>query len=98
MYFSTVDSEPIDLTPDSILQRANVLMLYDSASNQRLPCHYICPVANVLGRAPLIPCFVGSNSQSTMQHCFKDDLRLGSAFADTQLDLGNTSRFYKVNL
>ncbi len=36
-------------------------MLYGSASNQRLPCLYICPVANVLGRAPLIPCFIGCN-------------------------------------
>ncbi len=30
VYFSTL--EPIDLTPDSIMQRAGLLMLYDSAS------------------------------------------------------------------
>ncbi len=47
VYFSTF--EPIDLTPDSITQRAGVSMLYDSASNPRLPCLYICPLANVLG-------------------------------------------------
>jgi hypothetical protein len=41
VYFSTF--EPIDLTPDSIMQRAGVPMLYDSASNQRLSCLYICP-------------------------------------------------------
>jgi hypothetical protein len=50
VYFSTF--EPIDLTPDSIMQRAAVPMLYDSASNPRLPCLYICPVADVLGCAP----------------------------------------------
>ncbi len=50
VYFSTFES--IDLTPDSIMQRDGVPMLYDSASNPRLPCLYICPVANVLGRAP----------------------------------------------
>ena len=50
VYFSTF--EPIELTPDSIMQQAGVPMLYDSASNPRLPCLYICPVANVLGRAP----------------------------------------------
>ena len=50
VYFSTF--EPIALTPDSIMQQAGVPMLYDSASNPRLPCLYICPVANVLGRAP----------------------------------------------
>jgi hypothetical protein len=60
VYFSTF--EPIDLTTDSIMQRARVPMLYDSASNPRLPCLYICPVANVLCASPLIPCFVGGNS------------------------------------
>ncbi len=44
--FSTF--EPIDLTPGSIMQRAGVPMLYDSASNPRLPCLYICPVAMVV--------------------------------------------------
>jgi hypothetical protein len=36
VYFSTF--EPINLTPDSIMQQARVPMLYDSASNPRLPC------------------------------------------------------------
>ena len=47
VYLSTF--EPIKLTPDSIMQRAGVPMLYDCASNQRLPCLCICPVVNVLG-------------------------------------------------
>jgi hypothetical protein len=53
VYFSMF--EPINLTLDSIMQQFGVPMLYDSASNQRLPCLYICPVANVLGRAPRAP-------------------------------------------
>jgi hypothetical protein len=96
VYFSTF--EPIKLTPDSVMQRAGVPMLYDSASNPRLPCLYICPVTNVLGRAPLIPCFVGGNSHPTIPHSFKDDQRLGSASADTQRDRGNGSRLYEVNI
>ena len=96
VYFSTF--EPIELTPDSIMQRAGVPMLYDSASNPRLPCLYVCQVANVLGRAPLIPCFIGDNSHPTIQHRFKDDPRLGSASADTQRDTGNGSRLYEVNI
>ena len=64
VYFSTF--EPIELTPDSIMQRAGVPMLYDSASNPRLPCLYICPVINVLGRAPLIPCF-GATAAGSMR-------------------------------
>jgi hypothetical protein len=96
--------EPIDLTPDSIMQWAGVTvpMLYDSASNPRLPCLYICPVAtgNVLGRAPLIPCFIGGNSHPTIPYHLKDDRRIVHASADTQRDRGNLngSRLYKVNI
>jgi hypothetical protein len=96
VYFSTL--EPIDLSLDSIMQQAEVPMLYDLASNPRLPCLYICPVANVLGSAPLIQCFIGGNSHHTIQHSFKDDLSLGSASADTQRDRGNGSRLYEVNI
>ena len=96
VYFSTF--EPIDLTPDSIMQRAGVPMLYDSASNPRLPCLYICPVANVLGRAPLIPCFIGGNRHPTIPYRFKDDRRIGDGSADTQRDRGNGSRLYEVNI
>ncbi len=96
VYFST--SEPIELTPDSIMQRAGVPMLYDSASNPRRPCIYICPVANVLGRAPLIPCFISGNRHPTIPLRFKDDRRLGDASADTQRDRGNGSRLYEVNI
>jgi hypothetical protein len=90
VYFSTF--EAIDLTPDSIMQRAGVPMLYDSASIPRLPCLYICPVANVLGRAPLILCFIGGNSHPTIPYSFKDDRRFGHGSADTQRDRGNGSR------
>ncbi len=75
-------------------------MLFDSASNQRLPCLFICPVENVpvLGLVPLIPCFIGGNSHPTIPHCFKDDPSLGSASANTQRDRGNGSRLYEVNI
>jgi hypothetical protein len=98
VYFSTF--EPIDLTPDSIMQQAGVPMLYDSASNQRLPCLYICPMANVLGRAPLIPCFIGGNSHPTIPCRFKDDQHIGHASPDTQSrwGRGNGSRLYEVNI
>jgi hypothetical protein len=73
-------------------------MFYYPASNPRLPCLYICPVANVLGRAPLIPCFIGGNRHPTIPHRFKDDRRLGDASADTQRDRGNGSRLYELNI
>ena len=96
VYFSTF--EPIELTPDSIMQRAGVPMLYDSASNPRLPCLYICPVANVLGCALLIPSFIGGNQHPTIPHRFKDNTRLRDASADKQRDRGDGSRLYEVHI
>ena len=96
VYYSTF--KPINLTPDSIMQQAGVPMIYDSASNPCLPCLYICLVANVLGRAPLIPCFIGGNSHFTIPYRLKDDRRIGHASADTQRGRGNGSRLYAVNI
>ncbi len=92
VYFSTL--EPIDLTPDSIMQRAEVPMLYDSASNPCPPCVYICPAANVQGCTPrvLIPCFIGGNSHATIPYRFKDDQCNGHASTDTQRDRGKGSK------
>jgi hypothetical protein len=98
VYFSTF--EPINLTPNSVMQKAGVPMLYDTvtASNPRLSSLYIGPVANVLGRAPLIPCFIDGNTHLTIPYKFKNSRILGSASADTQPDRGNGSRLYEVNL
>jgi hypothetical protein len=83
VYFSTFESS--DLTPDSIMQRAGVPMLYDSASNPCLPCLYICPVANVVEHASFsAECFIGGNSHPTIPYRFMDDRRIGHASADTQ--------------
>ena len=96
VYFSTF--EPINLTPNSVMQKAGVPMLYDTASNPRLPSLNICPAANVLLRAPLIPCFIDGNTHPTIPYKFKNSRNLGSASADTQPDRGNGSRLYGVNL
>jgi hypothetical protein len=96
VYFSTF--EPINLTPNSIMQQAGMPMLYGTASKQRLPCLYICPVANVLGRAPLIPCFIYCNTHSTIPYKIKNSRILGTASADTHPDRRNGSRMYDVNL
>jgi hypothetical protein len=88
VYFSTVERlEPVNLTQDSIMQRAGLPMLNDSASNPRLPCLYICPEANVLGRAPLIQCFISGKSHPIIPYRFKDDWcigPIGHASTDTQ--------------
>ena len=94
-FFSTF--EPVELTPESIMQRQGVPMLYDSASCSALPSLYICHVKNILGRVPMIPCFVEGNSQPTIPHSFRRHELAGGA-ADTRPDSGNGSRLYEVNL
>jgi hypothetical protein len=96
-FFSTF--EPINLTPDSVMQREGVPMFYDSASSSALPSLYICPVKNVLGRVPLIPCFVEGNKHPTIPHRFGRIGRhvLGGAAADSRQDSGNGSRLYELH-
>ena len=55
--FSTF--EPISLTPDSCMQQKGVPMLYERSATV-LPSLYrdVCPVQNVLGCVPLIPCYL----------------------------------------
>ena len=97
-FFSTF--EPVDLTPNSVMQQEGVPMFYDSASCSALPCLYICPVKNVLGRVPMIPCFVAGNTQPTIPHRFARGGRavLGAGAADTRPDSGNGSRLYELHL
>ena len=52
----------------------------------------------MLGRAPLIPCFIGGNRHPTIPYRFKDDRRIGHGSADTQRDRDNGSRLYEVNI
>ncbi len=74
VYFSSI--EPINLTQDSSMQQAEVSMLYDSTSNQRLSCLYICPFASVLGSASLIQCFI--SGQLSPHYCTQLQGRSGS--------------------
>ncbi len=92
VYFNTF--EPIDLTPDSIMQRAGVPMLYDSASNPRLPCLYICPVANVLD-AP--PSFHASSAATVTPLSHTASRTIGVLNTPPPTHSG-TRRLYKVNI
>ena len=73
------------------MQQAGVPMLYDTASNLRLPS--LCS-----GASPLIPCFNDGNTPPFNPYKLKNSRLLGSASADTQPDRGNGSRLYEVNL
>ena len=94
MFFSTL--EPITLTPGAVMhavtQRNGVPMLYNTASSSNLPSLYLCLARNVLGRAPLTPCFVRGNRTPTQPHSFGN--RQG-AVADSRNGACNGSRLYE---
>ena len=69
-------------------------MLYDSASSSNEPSLYICRVSNVLGRVPLMSCFVAGNKHPTLPHSIGS--RHG-AVADTSPDAGNGSKLFEVS-
>jgi hypothetical protein len=87
VYFSTFEPIGLNHYQDSIMQRAGVPMLYDSASNPRLPCLYNESTSaqrpQRLGRAPSLRASESSaatvlNSHPTIplayRFSFKDDL------------------------
>ena len=87
VFFSTF--EPISLTPDSC-------MLYERAASQ-VPSLYVCPVENVLGRVPLIPCYLNGNSVNSIPHCFRGKIPR-EASADSRPDSGVGSRLFEINM
>jgi hypothetical protein len=94
VFFSTF--EPICLTPDSCLQRKGVPMLYERAAKE-VPTLYVCPVENVLGRVPLIPCYLNGNTANTIPHKYRSRIPREAA-ADSRPDSGTGSRLFEVNV
>jgi hypothetical protein len=94
VFFSTF--EPICLTPDSCMQRKGVPMLYERAASQ-VSSLYVCPVENVLGRVPLIPCYLNGNSANTITHYFRGKIPR-EASADSRPNSGTGKRLFEINM
>jgi hypothetical protein len=65
VFFSTF--EELQLPIHGPMEDAGVIKLYDPSP---IPCLYVAPVANVLGRVPLIPLFLAGNSTRTIPQKF----------------------------
>ncbi len=94
VFFSTF--EPISLPRDSYLQKSGFPMLFEPAASQ-LPTLYVCPVENVLGRVPLLPCYMMGNKQNTTPHALRYHVLNGAA-ADSRPNSGTGSRLFEVNI
>ena len=78
------------------MHEKGVPMLCKDAPSQ-IPTMYICPVTNVLGRIPLIPCYVDGQTHLTIPNRFRQS-KLGGAIADSRPDNGAGSRLYELNI
>ena len=60
---------------------------------------YVCQVENVLGRVPLIPCYLNGNSLNTIPHwhSFRSRIPLEAA-ADSRPDSGTGSSLFEVSI
>ncbi len=94
VFFSTF--EPISLTPDSCMQMKGVPMLYERSAAV-LPTLYVCPVENVLGRVPLIPCYLSGNTCNTIPHKYRGAMPAEAA-ADSRPDGGAGNRLFEINI
>ncbi len=61
---------PTSLTQDSYMQQKGVPMLYER-SHTVFHSLYVCPVENVLGRVPLIQCYLNGNTSNTIPHRYR---------------------------
>ena len=93
IFFSTF--EPISLTPDSCMRKDGP-MLYERSATV-LPTLYVCPVENVLGRVPLIQCYLNGNTHNTIPHKYRGYIPAEAA-ADSRPDSGRGSRLFEVNI
>ena len=93
VFFSTF--KPISLTPDRSMQRKGVPVLYERVANQE-PSLYVCPVENVLGRVPLLPCYLKGNTVTvnTIPHSCRSQIPRGAA-ADSRPDSWTGSRLFE---
>ncbi len=68
-------------------------MVYERAASQ-LSTLYVCPVKTVLGRVPLIPCYLKGNSHTTIPFSLRHHVPDGAA-ADSRQDSGTGSRLFE---
>jgi hypothetical protein len=78
------------------MQKKGVPMVYERAAAQ-VPTLNVCPVENVLGRVPLIPCYLNGNTMNSIPHKYRSQIPREAA-ADSRPDSGTGSRLFEVNI
>ena len=95
VFFSTF--EELQLPIKGPMEDAGVVKLYEPSPT---PCLYVAPVENMVGRIPLIPCFLDGNATPTIPHKYSKNRSAGFPMgcADAAaVDGRRGSNVYEVN-
>jgi hypothetical protein len=84
------------LSPQTVSCRGPVSPWFTSGRPPEFQ-HYVCPVENVLGRVPLIPCYLKGNSHNTIPFSLRRHVPYGAA-ADSRQGSGTGSLLFEVNI
>jgi hypothetical protein len=95
VFFSTY--EGLKLPIQGPMEDAGVVKLYKSSPTQ---CLYVAPAENMVGRLPLIPCFLDGNTTPTIPHKYSKNRNscFPTGCADAAAEDGKRcSNVYEVN-
>ena len=95
VFFSTF--EQLTLLIKGPMEDAGVVKLYEPSPTS---CLYVAPVENMVGRIPLMPCFLDGNTIPTIPHMYSKNKNLffPAGCADAAADDGRRgSNVYEVN-
>ena len=87
VFYSTF--EPVDLPGGGPMEAVGVQELYEPSPT---PILYVGPVANVLGRTPLMPLFLLGNSSPTIPHQLRHHRRTRIPHMDWQMQSTRRAR------
>jgi hypothetical protein len=85
---------------DTLLRDHDCKILFEAPESK--PICYVVPISNILGRAPLMPCYLNGNPTPTIPHTFahlrQPRYKARGIIPDTKLGSGNGSKLFRLNM
>jgi hypothetical protein len=85
---------------DTLLRDHDCKLLFEAPESK--PICYVVPISNILGRAPLMPCYLNGNPTPTIPHTFahlhQPRYKALGIIPDTKLGSGNGSKLFLLNM
>jgi len=86
---------------DTLLSDHDCKLLFEAPESKPI-CYVVLPISNILGRAPLMPCYLNGNPTPTIPHTFahlrQPRYKARGIIPDTKLGSGNGSKLFRLNM